>query len=520
MCGCKRSFGTFAAPLSPFKSEFFDIISTPPGPEDRTEDQTEDQTEEVDFEEPTIGELIAVGSDVADITTRISDLTNKVHPIFRDDNFCVCRYADVNSCVAPYLAANPERLADKKKAPVIASPYPADNFVVRMILQLATMFLTQEDTLPFWAGILDCARGPRQSVPRFHAHPRKKLSRARREDTLEQLNKFADEVRIHFKEFEGDDCDGTSDGLTNCFRVSKEDPDYDPIKSEFHHDTCHMATTLLCDCYKGSYYAYKDGRAVVEDGRFQHIFLNTKAIVGFDQSSDQWRDATIWDLQAGIFVYANTVCHEFAHAFLDHHVQRDAFMNDECLSETGFSWEHFTFGGLIHQPRGHSTVFIFPWPNLQYFEHYMRIGGTMDIRYFGKLEEARDLIVEPWQHEKFLDQSFWDEEQPSKAFKKMWLRPYCETAAHEAEYTRFSSGHEAPVEVSAKKQRLSDAAMERQRAYASKVRRSERMARADRWHRCKEMLLERKADFHDRAKDRLDALWTSCTPAAGEKPFQ
>jgi hypothetical protein len=34
------------------------------------------------------------------------------------------------------------------------------------------------------------------------------------------------------------------------------------------------------------------------------------------------------------------------------------------------------------------------------------------------------------------------------------------------------------------------------------------------------MLLERKADFHDRAKDRLNALWTSCTPAVGEEVFQ
>ena len=184
-------------------------------------------------------------------------------------------------------------------------------------------------------------------------------------------------------------------------------------------------------------------------------------------------------------MYASVVCHEFAHAFMDRHIQRDAFMNDECLTEGGFSWENFTFGGLIHVYEGDPTVFVFPWPNLQYFEHYMRISGRMDIRYFGRLERVRELMVESSQHNKFLEQSFWDEEQPDKAFKKMWLRPYCEAAAYEDEYTRFSSGHEAPVEVSAKKRRLSDAAMNHLRAYASKVRRSEGMARYDRCHRCK-----------------------------------
>ena len=102
----------------------------------------------------------------------------------------------------------------------------------------------------------------------------------------------------------------------------------------------------------------------------------------------------------------------------------------------------------------------------------------------------------------------------------MWLRPYHEVPTDEREHAFFSSGHDVPFEVSAKKRRLSEAAMERARAYASKIRRSEGLARADRWHRCREMLLERKADFHDRAKDRLNALWTSCTPAIGDKMFR
>jgi len=144
----------------------------------------------------------------------------------------------------------------------------------------------------------------------------------------------------------------------------------------------------------------------------------------------------------------------------------------------------------------------------------------MGIRYFGKLEYTRLLTVSPAKYGEFLHQRFWDEEKPGKVFKKMWLRPYHEAPQHETEFTYFSYGHEAPIEVSAKKRRLSEAATNRARAYASKSRRSEGVARADRWHRCRELLLERKADFHDRAKDRLNALWTSCIPATGEKMFR
>lgn len=199
-------------------------------------------------------------------------------------------------------------------------------------------------------------------------------------------------------------------------------------------------------------------------------------------------------------------------------------MNDESVSETGFSWENFTFGGTV-QPLPETldeipSLLLYSWPNLQHFKSYMSSSAKMGIRYFGQLEYSRNVPVGPWQYGEFLQQKFWDEKKAGNVFKKMWLMPYLEAPMDEYEYTRFSSGHEAPIEVSAKKRRLSDAAMDHLRAYASKVRRNESMARADRWHRCKEMLLERKAAFHDRAKDRLNALWTSCTPGPDEKMFQ
>ena len=493
-------------PLSPFKA------GSPNG--DLTAQGPEAQPVEQDFRARPIWELLAAGSDLAG---KVFSLTNEIHPIFQEKNICGCKHAKLTHCIAPYFAANPDELADKKKAPVIASPYPSQNPMVRVILQLATKFLTHDNTLPFWAGILDCARGPRQEVARFHVHPRRRLSEARKADTLRQLERFANEVRIHFKQFGEEDGQGGSAGFANNMFVSEKDPDFDP--ATYFDLTCNHLSLSSCDCPKGAVYAFRDGKPVVEDSRFQHIFMNTKMIKGFDMRSRQWQGLSIWDLQTSIFATASTLCHEFSHAFMIYHVGRDAYMNDESISETGFSWENFTFGGAIQPYPGSPSLLLMPWPNLQQFEHYMATSARMGIRYFGKLEYSRFLKVLPSQYGEFLHQRFWDEEKPDKVFKKMWLRPCHEAPIHEDEYTHFSSGHETPLEISAKKRRLSDAAMDRARAYASKVRRSEGMAKA-RWHRCREMLLERKADFHDRAKDRLDALWTNCTPAIGEKMFR
>jgi hypothetical protein len=82
---------------------------------------------------------------------------------------------------------------------------------VRAVLQLATIFLTHEDSLPFWAGIVDCGRRPREGVSRFRVPARKRLSKAREADTLNELIKFADEVHIHFVSLEDDDYQRTSE---------------------------------------------------------------------------------------------------------------------------------------------------------------------------------------------------------------------------------------------------------------------------------------------------------------------
>jgi hypothetical protein len=108
--------------------------------------------------------------------------------------------------------------------------------------------------------------------------------------------------------------------------------------------------------------------------------------------------------------------------------------------------------------------------------------------------------------EQFLQSRFWKEEKPEELFKRMWMRPHYEAPIHEGGYKTYSTGHEPLDDVVAKKRRLSDATMDRQRAHAQKARRFERIARLDRWHRCMKKLQERKEEFHDREKSRLDAL--------------
>lgn len=138
MCGCKRSFGSFAVPLSPFKAGFPHGDTTAQGPEAQPVEQ--------DFRACPIRELLAAGSDLAG---KVFSLTNETHPFFQEKKICACKHAELTHCLAPYFADNPDKLADKKKTPVITSPHPSQNPIVRVILQLATKLLTHDKKLPF-----------------------------------------------------------------------------------------------------------------------------------------------------------------------------------------------------------------------------------------------------------------------------------------------------------------------------------------------------------------------------------
>jgi hypothetical protein len=70
-CCRKRSFTEFATPL---KREYLKEIEIPRG--------------------PIIKHLIAAGGDLTTIMSSLCQLTNEIHPIFRDENICVCPYKD------------------------------------------------------------------------------------------------------------------------------------------------------------------------------------------------------------------------------------------------------------------------------------------------------------------------------------------------------------------------------------------------------------------------------------------
>lgn len=431
------------------------------------------------------------GMYMSEIESWISNLTNQIHPVFRDENICACRYSDLFYCLDPDYANCPDTIDDVAQAPAIASPYAKDNFMVRAAFQLATMFITHDDTLPFWAGIIEAGANRDEATRTFHVHPRRHLDKSRKEMTLEHIRNLAEHIRFHFKIFEGDVASMGGITYVDTFEDDQE-----------QRKTC----------------AYRNGKAVLEDGdtRFVHIQLNVALMKGFDQSEDEWSRMTINDCRAEIFAMASLIGHEFAHAVMDHFVYKadftaNMFLNEESLAEEGYCWENFVFGGMIHHVKFGSTrpFYLVPWPNLEILERYFKTGFQIDNRHFGTLRNHpwKELLHD--EYERFFEQDFWDEPTPATRFKKMWLRPYHECPINAYEHSVYSAGHKVPVEVLAKKRRSSDATMQREREYARRMRRAEPMTRADRWRRHTEKLQERKDEFHDREKDRLNALWKS-----------
>ena len=171
---CKRSFNTFATPLS---KQYL------PKPNKEWE--------------PTLGDIFANGGDPTMIMSHICQLTNDIHPIFRDDNLCTCPEV-INMpedpdetfayCMAPHFA-DESRLVGIVKERQIDPLLAKNNAIIRTIFQLATQMATHEDTLPFWAGITDF-----KDNSGFIVHPRRRLNQARKERTLQHLQDFASHV--------------------------------------------------------------------------------------------------------------------------------------------------------------------------------------------------------------------------------------------------------------------------------------------------------------------------------------
>ena len=92
----------------------------------------------------------------------------------------------------------------------------------------------------------------------------------------------------------------------------------------------------------------------------------------------------------------------------------------------------------------------------------------------------------------------------------MWLRPHIEVALNEDDYDYYNSGSKSSSDPPKKRRRLSDAAMERQRADDANEKWEGYMEVEVRWHRRKEVSAERKAVFHEREMIKLNGLWEEC----------
>lgn len=519
MGGCKRAFADFAAPLSPFKPRKESVV-TPTAPDLPVSVDANDNVGEsspmippaTTYNQnrgPSIADHIAAGSDFADIMTRISSLTNEIHPIFRDKNLCLCQYLECQCCIRPYYATYRGEDLGMTKSPPTDSPYPKDNPVVRAILQLATNIITHSDALPFWAGIIECGLSE-DPTNVFRVHPRKHLSPEREKATLWHLRQLAHHIRIHFVLFDND-----LQGLQTTFHIEDDDPDYDHTRDRRF---CHPDGYCSAEC-NNAVYGYKNGKPAIVNYPFPHIYMNTAHMYGINMSDLLYM--TITEAKECTFQSAVTLSHEVSHALMElYNTGRPpALMNDEPIAETGMSLETHLFGGIVNHV-AEKISHVSQWPSVGYWDYYNKNDFPMPINAFGKLPWSRVWRADAERVSRFTDQSFWDEKGTGGYYKKMWLRPYHEKARKLEEYENFASGHESPAEMSrSKRRRLSVSGIERRRAWVANAKWKLAMKRKDRWYRWKENSQQRSEERLERCKDRLDAFWTSVTRHFDEEVF-
>jgi hypothetical protein len=484
-CPCKRSFEEFATPL---KEEYLPEADT--------------------ARDPTIEDLIAAGGDLTTIMSSLCQLTNDIHPIFRAENICMCPYAEPY-CMAPHFADHPEELVGKAKALQTTSPYIKgfkENMVTRTIFQLASRMMVHDDALPFWAGLMDAVNweADKPNIS-FKVHPRRNLSKDQKKRTLEHLEEFAAEhIRFHFKARQNDD--GSmwgSEGECNSEVPLEEDPLY---------PTC-------MDARVWKHYAWRDGKPIIVDDtqEFAHITINLARFLPTRPLEDLL-SMTISGMKVRMFASAMTLCHELAHALERHNCDHDYFtapaMNDEMVIETGFSFANFLHGGLLnwYSEIDGDDIYLLPWPCQVTLDLYRGTGNPMDWARLGDAGPERFLPVKPHQVHVFLEQSFWDDPAPpAGCLKKMWLGPHVELALDEDDFEYFTTGDTPPYQPQPKRRRFSDATKERQRLRRANAARKKRDAVKFRWYRSKDVSEERKEEFHEREKERLNQMWVEWT---------
>jgi hypothetical protein len=332
--------------------------------------------------DPTIQDILDAGGDPA---TVLYQLTNDIHPIFQAKNRCVCKFKDIRCCVQPHFANLAANDPETPRAPVVASPDPEDNIIVRATLQLASLVLVHDDTLPFWAGIVDCLDDDGGIGYQFQAHEREHLPVEQKEWVLEHLDYFADRVRFHYK----------ADEINRTLGIG-----IDPSDPDWNRNLVKP------------YFAYKDGKPTVETEMplFANIVLDTSDMDGYDQRADSWKQFTVSALKREIFNGARVLCHEIAHALVNYSFgfEDDPAFNEEKMIETGFSLENFIFGGVMR--RNDDDINLLSSPNKWIQREYKKTGTVIPTSDgSAKVPRAQTWILRPDAYECFLTDDFWKE---------------------------------------------------------------------------------------------------------------
>lgn len=274
---------------------------------------------------------------------------------------------------------------------------------------LQHLFLTpvSKAVITIWAGLIDCSEGPEEGKSRFRVRARKKLNANNTKKVLDYLMSTAENIRFHFKSFrryKEDDPIRLSHGFTDYLAVWPEDPAFELDWEKLH-------------CY-----GWRGGKPTAQAEAFDYMWLNVDRLVGLDMSNNDWLDSTISQLRASILQFAGTIGHEFAHAMVKFTLRErpEPQMNEERITETGYSWENFVFGGTLEEDADCGWI-VTPWP-----DGY--IGNSVQL--CGRSGRGAHLPLQchpPYERtwERFFEQRFWDEPScPGGAFKKLWLHEH------------------------------------------------------------------------------------------------